>query len=99
MDRDKFFVVLDKLTPSQIEARLSSWDNEQLKLVEEYVARRAIKSAQGKHGAQPATHRELVAVALATKANKTATVALIIAIGAMLAALASGVVAFQALQH
>jgi hypothetical protein len=36
MDRDKFFAVLDQLTPSQIETRLPLWDDEQLKLVSEY---------------------------------------------------------------
>ena len=39
MDRNLFFAELDQLTPSQIEARLPSWDREQLKLVEEYLER------------------------------------------------------------
>ena len=40
-----------------------------------------------------------MAVAMATKANRIAAIALIIAIGAMSAAIAAGLVAFQALQH
>jgi hypothetical protein len=49
MDRDQFFAMLDELNTSQIEARLSLWDDEQLKLVEEYLERRTIRPAQGKH--------------------------------------------------
>jgi len=36
---------------------------------------------------------------MATKANRIAAIVLIIAIGAMFAAIAAGLVAFQALQH
>jgi hypothetical protein len=39
MDRDEFFAQLDNLTPKEIEARLSSWDSEELALVQEYLAR------------------------------------------------------------
>ena len=88
MDRNQFFAELDQLTQSQIEARLASWDSEQLKLVEEYLGRGTIKP-----------QAELVAVSMATKANRIAAIALIIAIGAMFAAIAAGLVAFQALQH
>ena len=96
MDRNQFFAELDQLTPSQIEARFPSWDSEQLKLVEEYLERGVIRPAQG---AQSITQAESVAVAMATKANRIAAIALIIAIGAMFAAIAAGLVAFQALQH
>ena len=89
MDRNQFFAELDQLTQSQIEARLASWDSEQLKLVEEYLGRGTIRTVQA----------ESVAVAMATKANRIAAIALIIAIGAMFAAIAAGLVAFQALQH
>ena len=91
MDRDKFFAMLDQLTPSQIEARLSSWNDEQLKLVGEYLERRTMKPVRRKQVA----HVESAAVAMASKANKMATVALIIAIGAMLAAIAAGLLALQ----
>ena len=96
MDRNQFFAELDQLTLSQIEARFPSWDSEQLKLVEEYLERGTIRPAQG---AQSITQAESVAVAMATKANRIAAIALIIAIGAMFAAIAAGLVAFQALQH
>ena len=46
MDRNQFFAELDQLTLSQIEARLASWDSEQLKLVEEYLGRGTIKPAK-----------------------------------------------------
>jgi hypothetical protein len=55
MDRNQFFAELDQLTQSQIEARLASWDSEQLKLVEEYLGRGTIKP-----------QAESVAVAMAT---------------------------------
>jgi len=42
MDPNQFFAELDQLTQSQIEARLASWDSEQLKLVEEYLGRGTI---------------------------------------------------------
>ena len=98
MDRNEFFAVLDQLTMSQIEARLPL-DN-QLKWVGEYLERRDSGASQTeRRGGLPLDAGLAAAVAMATKANKTATVALIIAIGAMLAAIASGLVAFQALQH
>jgi hypothetical protein len=82
---------------SQIEARLPL---NQLKWVGEYLERRDSGASQTeRRGGLPLDAGLAAAVAMATKANKTATVALIIAIGAMLAAIASGLVAFQALQH
>jgi hypothetical protein len=39
MDRTKFFAQLDELTPREIEAKLRSWNREQLELVEEYFAK------------------------------------------------------------
>ena len=47
MDRNQFFAELDQLTQSQIEARLASWDSEQLKLVEEYLGARNNQTAGG----------------------------------------------------
>jgi hypothetical protein len=38
MDRDEFFAQLGNFTPKEIEARLSSWDREELALVQEYLA-------------------------------------------------------------
>src|SRR6476659_4652956 len=96
MDRNQFFAELDQLTLSSIEAQIPSWDSEQLKLVEDYLERGTSRPAQD---AQSITQAESVAVAMATKANRIAAIALIMAIGAMFAAIAAGLVAFQALQH
>jgi hypothetical protein len=96
MDRDEFFAELDQRTLSQIKAQLPLWDDEQLQLVEEYLDS---KLAQTDRTESPAPDREAIAVAAATRAHKTATVAIIIAIGAMLAAVASGLVAIEALRH
>ena len=98
MNRSEFFALLDSLTTSEIKSRISSWDDEQLKLVEEYLQR----VRQQNRGPRP--HLEETAVTelaakMATRANTLAMIALIIAIGAMLASIASGFVAFVALQH
>ena len=99
MNRDEFFAVLDQLTQSQIEASLSLWDQDHLKLVREYLERRDADTPASEPRA-PALHSALAAaVGLATKAYKIATVALILAIGAMLAAILSGLMALQVLQH
>jgi len=96
MNRSEFFALLDSLTTSEIESRISSWDDEQLKLVEEYLQR----VRQQNRGARPHLEETPAAVTeLAARANTLAMVALIIAIGAMLASIASGFVAFVALQH
>jgi hypothetical protein len=101
MNRPEFFALLDSLTTSEIESRISSWDDEQLKLVEEYLQR-----VRQQNRARPDPHLEEtpqavpeLAAKIATRANNLAMVALIIAIGAMLASIASGFVAFVALQH
>lgn len=98
MNCSEFFALLDSLTTSEIKSRISSWDDEQLKLVEEYLQR----VRQQNRGPRP--HLEETAVTelaakMATRANTLAMIALIIAIGAMLASIASGFVAFVALQH
>lgn len=99
MDRNDFFAVLDQLTPSQIEARLPLWDHDQLKWVGEYLERRNSGAPETERLGPLPDARLAAAVAMATKANKMATVAVIIAIGAMLAAIVSGLAVFQALQH
>ena len=91
MDRNEFFAVLDQLTPSQIEARLPLWDHDQLKWVGEYLQRQDSGTSQTERPDALRPDAALAAaVAMATKANRLATVALIIAIGAMLAAIVSG---------
>ena len=100
VDRDEFFAVLDQLTLSEIEARLPQWDDQQLRLVDEYLARGTIKPAlPNNKGARSLTPAEPIRVATASQAYKLATIALIIAIGAMTTAIAAGLVAFQALLH
>jgi len=97
MDRDVFLAMLDQLTPGEIDARLSSWDDEQLKLVQEYLDRKAIKPPQSQKAAQALTPTDLPVIAIATKASNMAKAALILSVGAMLAAIASGLVVYEAL--
>jgi hypothetical protein len=101
MDRNEFFAVLDQLTPSQIEARLPFWDHDQLKWVGEYLERRHSSAAQTEQrGVPPVVDaKSAEAVATAARANKLATIALIIAIGAMLAAIVAGLAVYEALQR
>jgi hypothetical protein len=96
MDREAFIAVLDQLTLPQIEARLPLWDAEQLKFAEEYLDRNGVKYTQMEQDTRPNT--ESASAVTATKSYKMATIALIIAIGAMLAAIASGLIALEALQ-
>jgi hypothetical protein len=99
MNRDEFFAMLDQLSPIEIEARLPSWDDEELKLVQEYLERKGRHAEEARRGARNVADAKLVAAEMAARAHKMATVALIIAIGAMLAAIAAGVVALSALQR
>lgn len=101
MNRSEFFALLDSLTTSEIEARLSSWDDEQLKLVEQYLQRlrQQNRARTDPHLGEPTPAVTALAAKMATRANTLAMVALIIAIGAMLASIASGFVAFVALQQ
>jgi hypothetical protein len=103
--RDEFFAELDGLTEKEIEARLDLWDREQLALVQEYLDQRASAQAKAEQPAQikaaPSDQdAALVAslVEVANTANTKATAALILSVGAMLAAMASALVAFLALR-
>ena len=97
-DRSEFFAVLDQLTLSQIEARIPLYDAEQLKLVEDYLRQRGKFGVQAENQDPPAA-TESAAVTIATKAHQLATVAVVIAIGAMLAAIIAGFAVFEALQR
>ena len=99
MNRDEFFAELDQLTPKEIEARLSSWDKDELALVQEYLEQTRSKAPQTDQVAQAARDAAWAAAEMASKANERATVAFIIAIGAMLAAIASTVVALLGLRY
>ena len=99
MNRDEFFAELDQLTPKEIEARLLSWDQDELALVQEYLEQTRSKAPQPNQVAQTARDAAWAATEMASKANERATVAFIIAIGAMLAAIASTVVALLGLRY
>ena len=105
VERDEFFAELDRLTEKEIEARLDSWDREQLALIQEYLDQRVSARAKAEQAAQikaaPSAQDDAVVASLvevASTANTKATAALILSVGAMLAAMASALVAFLALR-
>ena len=98
MDREEFFAELDQLTPKEIEERLSSWDKDQLLVVQDYLSGKRAK-AQSNEVARAATDAAWSAAEVAMRANTKATIAIIIAVGAMLAAITSAVVALLGLQY
>jgi hypothetical protein len=97
MDRDEFFAQLDQLSEKEIEARLSSWDRDQLLLVQEYLDQRQSKVPQA--DARLAKDAASAAAEMASRANDRATIAFIISIGAMLAAITAAVVALLGLRY
>jgi hypothetical protein len=104
IERDEFFAELDGLTEKEIEARLDLWDREQLALIQEYLDQRVLRQTKAEQAAQtkaaPSAQDAVVAslVEVASTANTKATAALIVSVGAMLAAMASALVAFLALR-
>jgi hypothetical protein len=98
MDREEFFAELDQLTPKEIEERLSSWDKDQLLVVQDYLSGKQAK-AQSNEVVRAATDAAWSAAEVAMRANTKATIAIIIAVGAMLAAITSAVVALLGLQY
>lgn len=98
MDREEFFAELDQLTPKEIEERLSSWDKDQLLVVQDYLSGKRAK-AQSNEVARAATDAAWSAAEVAMRANTKATIAIIIAVGAMLGAITSAVVALLGLQY
>jgi hypothetical protein len=101
--RDEFFAELDGLTEKEIEARLDLWDREQLALIQEYLDQRVLALAKAEQAAQtkaaPSAQDAVASlVEVASTANTKATAALILSVGAMLAAMASALVAFLALR-
>ena len=105
IERDEFFAELDGLTEKEIEARLDLWDREQLALIQEYLDQRVLGRAKAEQAAQikaaPSAQDDAVVASLvevASTANTKATAALILSVGAMLAAMASALVAFLALR-
>ena len=105
IERDEFFAELDGLTEKEIEARLDLWDREQLALIQEYLDQRVMGRAKAEQAAQitaaPSAQDDAAMASLveiASTANTKATAALILSAGAMLAAIASALVAFLALR-
>jgi ABC-type Na+ transport system ATPase subunit NatA len=106
VERDEFFAELDGLTEKEIEARLDLWDREQLALIQEYLDQRVSARAKAEQSEQiktaPSALDDAAVVAslveVASTANTRATAALILSVGAMLAAMASALVAFLALR-
>jgi len=102
MDRDEFFALLDGLTEKEIEARLTSWDREQLLLVQEYVDQKGVARAKAPSADQtntlPSKDEGRTSTEVARSAHSMATVAIVLSVGAMLAAMAAGFIAFVALR-
>jgi hypothetical protein len=84
MDQEEFFAQLDALTPKEIEQRLTSWDKEQLLVVQEYLKNKHAK-AQSDEIARAASDAAWAAAEAAMRANSKATIAIIIATVALLA--------------
>ena len=113
VDRDKFLAELDALTDEEIERRLPHWDREQLALVQEYIDQRILRTPQQKQqelkpleqgqrqtgGDGSARDVALAALALAKRSSTVAVAALILSVGAMLAALIAGVIAYLVLKN
>ena len=98
MDREEFFAELDQLTPKEIEERLSSWDKDQLLVLQDYLSGKQAK-AQSNEVVRAATDAAWSVAEVAMRANTKATIAIIIAVSAMLAAITSAVVALLDLQY
>lgn len=94
MNRDEFFAQLEKLSPKEIQARLFSWDKEELVLAHEFLKQKQSRETQSDQLGRAATEASWAAMGAATRAETRATIAMILAAGAMLAAMASAVFAF-----
>src|SRR6266511_4226503 len=100
VNRDRLLVDLDALTEEQIEAGLAAgvWGDEARPTVQHYLLKLRLAA---EHEDIPRSTNEAARVAVqeATTAKLRATAALIVAVGAMAAAMASAFVAFLALRH
>jgi hypothetical protein len=101
-DHDRLFADLDALTEEQIQVGLAAgvWSEQVRPLVRHYLQDRTLKRVEA-----AAAHldevRDAARVALeeAAKSKTWATIAVIIAAGAMLAAMAAALVAFLAMRN
>jgi hypothetical protein len=104
MKRDQFFAQLDQLSPAEIEAQLPAWDIEQLILAQEYINQKAAASEDvpptkvPPKSIPPRDNEAQSSLEVARRAHTAAMMAIIISIGAMLAALAAALLAFLALR-
>jgi hypothetical protein len=93
VNRDQLFAELEALSENDIEAGLDTgvWGEDKCQLVEHYLDQLKLTTMQFEAATTAAAH--------AKKATSTALAALIIAAGAMVAAMASAFVAFLALRN
>ena len=110
VNRDEFFAELDRLTDQQIEERLPLWNREELMMVQQYIDQRTIEPPEEAPKApeqeqKPVSSERItrdaavVALAAARKASTMAVSALILSIGAMMAALVAGAIAYLSLNN
>ena len=99
MTRDQLFADLDALTVEQIEAGLAAgvWGDDAWSTVEHYALKRKFAADQ-RNAVVTAQQAAKVAMDQAASARLWATAAFIIAAGAMLAAMAAGLIAFLAVR-
>jgi broad specificity phosphatase PhoE len=96
VNRDEFFAELDGLTEKEIEERLPNWDMERLALAQEYVDTRLARTRTPQPYSGEAIGASetpaLLALRTAKAANIRAIAALILSVGAMLAAILCSVI-------
>jgi hypothetical protein len=104
-NRDQLFADLNSLTEEQIEVGLAAgvWNDPLRPLVQQYLFQMKLKRIETEVGSQlgalhDAAAAVRIAVGEASRAKTRATAALIIAAGAMLAAMAAAFIAFLALR-
>ena len=100
LNRDQLFTDLDALTLEQIEAGLAAgvWGDAARSTVEHYVLMKRKFAADQRDAVVTAQQALKVAMETAVSAKLWATAAFIIAAGAMVAAMAAGLIAFLAMR-
>ena len=99
LNQDQLYTDLDALTVEQIEAGLAAgvWGDAARSTVEHYVLKRKFAVDQ-RNAVVTAQQAAMVAMDQAASAKLWATAAFIIAAGAMVAAMAAGLIAFFAMR-
>jgi hypothetical protein len=100
VNREQLFAELERLSADEIEAGLDAgvWSGERRQLVEHYLDQMKLTTMQ-LEAAETAKAAAQAAEGQSRRATSIAMAALIIAAGAMIAAMASGFVAFLALRN